>query len=205
MKKIGIILCLLLGFSFAIFAEDTNFPKVGEAVRSIFLLEFAPDAEKQDYVSVKATDEGTLVYKHGKEIKDYKALVFSFFNSTCENCKKEIPELIKLYEEYKEKGLHLFVIAVEPVDTATGESWSTEGVERVKQAAKEWGITCEILDDHYFTIAQRYSVQKGSLISVPATFIVDSTGKYVYTHSGYKEEESVAEWKSVLSKIFAEE
>ena len=73
-------------------AEDLRYSQCGERIPNIIL----PDTSQQNWVSLYDVDaEYTLV---------------SIWESTCGHCKKEMPKLQALYDEWHEKGLEIYAI-----------------------------------------------------------------------------------------------
>ena len=58
-----------------------------------------------------------------KATGNYEGIIFSFCASYCEPCKKEIPELEKLLEIYKDRGLGVYLVALEKKDTSLFRSF----------------------------------------------------------------------------------
>ena len=73
-------------------AEDLRYSQCGERIPNIIL----PDTTQQNWVSLYEVDaEYTLV---------------SIWESTCGHCKKEMPKLQALYDEWHDKGLEIYAI-----------------------------------------------------------------------------------------------
>ena len=90
-------------------------------------------------------------------VKGKKVYLVDFWASWCGPCRKEIPNLKKLYEQYKDKGLEIVSVSIDKDDDAWKKALEEEqlpwpnGVDR---------------DD----IADSYKVQ-----FIPAIFVVDGT------------------------------
>ena len=73
-------------------AEDLRYSQCGKRIPNIIL----PDTTQQNWVSLYDVDaEYTLV---------------SIWESTCGHCKKEMPKLQALYDEWHDKGLEIYAI-----------------------------------------------------------------------------------------------
>ncbi|MBI4979113.1 MAG: TlpA family protein disulfide reductase [Spirochaetes bacterium] len=170
-------------------AAETNFPKAKDKIRNIYLVDFKLSLEGQyKYVSLKDL------------LKNNKVVIGSFFYSTCVNCEKEIPAVQKLMETYKDKGVALVLICSEPVKVSDGESWASEGITRVKNIIAKWNIEGTVLDDHNLVAAKNYGIYTGGVLHAPALFIA-SGDSYVYTHSGWEGDKSIAEIEAVLKQL----
>lgn len=73
-------------------AEDLRYSQCGERIPNIIL----PDTTQQNWVSLYDVDA--------------KYTLVSIWESTCGHCKKEMPKLQALYEEWHDKGLEIFAI-----------------------------------------------------------------------------------------------
>ena len=73
-------------------AEDLRYSRCGERIPNIIL----PDTTQQNWVSLYDVDA--------------KYTLVSIWESTCGHCKKEMPKLQALYDEWHEKGLEIYAI-----------------------------------------------------------------------------------------------
>ena len=128
-----------------------------------------------------ATAEGSLApdftapTPDGKEITlskvKGKVTIIDFWAAWCGPCRKENPNVVKVYEKYHDKGLEIIGI-------------SLDGNPRQKDAKQEWlnaiekdGLTWHHVSNlNYFNgpVAKKYNIR-----SIPATFILDSEGKII--------------------------
>jgi thiol-disulfide isomerase/thioredoxin len=97
-------------------------------------------------------------------------VLLSFWASWCGPCRRELPTVSKLNDEYKSKGL--VVIGV-----------NDEGKGPARHYAREAGLTFPTLDDSGLKAHRRYRVR-----SIPATFLIDAQGKIVRFFRGAKDE-----------------
>lgn len=104
------------------------------------------------------------------EIKG-KVTILDFWAAWCGPCRKENPNLVKIYENYHSKGLEIIGV-------------SLDGNVRQKDAKQDWlnaiekdGLTWhQVSNLNYFNdpVAKKYNIQ-----AIPATFILDSDGKII--------------------------
>ena len=73
-------------------AEDLRYSQCGERIPNIIL----PDTTQKNWVSLYDVDA--------------KYTLVSIWESTCGHCKKEMPKLQKLYDEWHDKGLEIYAI-----------------------------------------------------------------------------------------------
>ncbi|MEZ4838639.1 redoxin domain-containing protein [Flavobacterium sp.] len=96
-----------------------------------------------------------------------KVTIIDFWASWCAPCRKENPNVVALYDEFHDKGLNII-----------GVSLDKEGDEnKWKDAIKADKLTwTQISNLQYWNepIAKKYNVK-----SIPATFILDASGKIV--------------------------
>ena len=105
----------------------------------------------------------TLPAQDGKKISlsDYKGkvIIINFWSTWCPPCRKEIPDFIKLYNKYKDKGFIILGI-------------SSEDKARLKDFVQSNGINYPILIGDN-SVAEAY----GGIQYIPTTFIIDRKGK----------------------------
>lgn len=117
----------------------------------------------------------TLKSLDGKEItlSSYfgkKVVMLEFWATWCNICKKEIPTLIKDYNEYKDRGFELLAIALE-----TGDD------KQVRKMAKEKGMPYPVLIDSDLKVATKIYGLAGP---IPLKVIIGVDGTVKYSHVG---------------------
>jgi peroxiredoxin len=98
-----------------------------------------------------------------KSLADYKnqVLILNVWATWCEPCKKEMPSLQRLYEEYGPKGLKLVAVSID--DYVSEDS--------IRAFAKNFGITFEVLHDSTHAIERVYQTT-----GYPETFVIGPEG-----------------------------
>jgi thiol-disulfide isomerase/thioredoxin len=117
-------------------------------------------------------------------LADYKGKVVfvNFWATWCGPCRQEIPDLIELYKEYKDKGFEIL-----------GVSMDDGGAAVVKPFADQLKINYKILLNGN-KVAGAYGVT-----GIPATFVVDRQGNIRNTLIGIRPKPALeAEIKSLL-------
>jgi len=109
------------------------------------------------------------------KLSDYRGRVvlLEFWATWCPPCRAAIPDIEKIHQRYKDKGLVVLAISLDKGD------WSF-----VKSFLVSYGITYAVLkgtDD----IPERYKVR-----SIPTTMILDKTGKIIKRYVGFGTEEN---------------
>jgi len=90
-----------------------------------------------------------------------KPVLLTFFASWCGPCRHELPDMVKLYQSFKDQGLQ--VIGV-----------NDEGKGTARRFAEESGVPFTVLDDSGEKVHRAYRVW-----NIPVTFVIDSNGKVV--------------------------
>jgi len=108
-----------------------------------------------------------------KTLRDFsnKVTLVTFFFPRCPYCNVELPEIQKMYDRYKEKGLSAVWINVLPEEDKLIPGW---------QVAKNFTVPVLIG-------ASQDAVQRDYRIdSTPATYLLDGDGRVLFHADGYK-------------------
>jgi cytochrome oxidase Cu insertion factor (SCO1/SenC/PrrC family) len=108
-----------------------------------------------------------------KTLKDYsnKVTLVSFFFPRCPYCNVELPQIQKIYDQYKDKGLSAVWVNILPDEVGLIAGW---------QVAKN--LTVPVLIGGSQDALQRdYHVE-----STPTTYLLDENGRVLFREDGYK-------------------
>ena len=127
-----------------------------------------------------------------KVFSDYDLTLVNIFTTWCSPCVNEIPELEKLYEEMKEKGVGVVGVVLDTVGDDGKQDDAT-----VKKA----GVLQEKTKASYPFLIPDSTMMNGRLNGIsafPETFFVDKEGNIVgETYTG---SHSLEEWKEIVEK-----
>lgn len=144
---------------------------------SLFILFFFLSCSKAEIT--KAPDF-TLQDINGKIIKlsDYKGqvIILNFWATWCPPCLAEIPDFVKFYSAYREKGVEIIGIAV------------SSNIDDVKKIISEKKIN--------YTICMsdgKIESQYGGIRAIPTTFIIDKQGNIHQKKIGFMSENELTE------------
>ena len=98
-----------------------------------------------------------------------KVVILNFWASWCGPCKRELPELQKLYGEYAEQGVLVVGISV---DDIAGQA---------RSMAKELGITFPLVLD----VSSQATASTYPFGTLPTSLVLDRRGRVRAKHSGY--------------------
>ncbi|ENH97376.1 thiol-disulfide oxidoreductase [Gracilibacillus halophilus YIM-C55.5] len=91
-----------------------------------------------------------------------KGVMVNFWATYCKPCKKEMPYMQSLYEEYQDRGIEILAVSVD----------STEFV--VNNFVSEYGLTFPILHDKNGEVMDAYGIKP-----LPASLFIDEDGQIV--------------------------
>lgn len=115
------------------------------------------------------------------DFSDKKLIMLNFFESWCGPCVNETPDLVGLYEKYKDDG---FVII-----GAFGSSETSE----VKALAESLGVT-------YPVVPATESMQSYRTQYVPTTVFFDAEGNLL-SDEPYVGSQSYSSWESIITSL----
>lgn len=116
-------------------------------------------------ISFKMTDINGSTVDVKNEFKKHKITIIDFWASWCGPCRQEMPTLVSLYSDYKERGLGIIGVSLDK----DKDAWQTA----VNELNMTWLQLSDLQgwDNH---AAKMYGIQ-----SIPFTIIVDSDGKLI--------------------------
>ena len=127
-----------------------------------------------------------------KVFSDYDLTLVNIFTTWCSPCVNEIPELEKLYEEMKEKGVGVVGVVLDTVG---------DHAKHDDPAVKKAPLLQEKKKAYYPFLIPDSTMMNGRLNGIsafPETFFVDKEGNIVgETYSG---SHSLDEWKEIVEK-----
>lgn len=151
---LGILLAVVLSASPVLGAGDTAMRlKIGEK---------APDFRLKDVMTGKAV---TLSEFAGK-----KVVMLEFWATWCDICKREMPNLVKLQNEWRPKGFELLSIVL-----------PSGNINDIKKIVNEKKLTYPALLDADLAVATKLYGLAGP---IPLKVVIDHKGVIRYTHVG---------------------
>ena len=145
-------------------------------------------AQKDKLPNATLKDINGKTVELNKIVKPGELTVISFWATWCAPCKKELDNMMDLYDDWK-KNYKVHIIAVSVDDARTSA--------KVKSTvnAKGWDYT--VLLDSNEELKRALNIN-----SVPFTIVVNQKGEIVYQHANYKDgdEEALGEKLKALSK-----
>lgn len=102
-----------------------------------------------------------------------KLVIMSFFATYCDPCKKEMPELARLYDTYKDQGLGVMLVSIDKGD---------EQKQEILDLAAKSAVKFPVMHDRFQVVARRYSAER-----LPYMLMLDASGTIRTVHVGYTE------------------
>lgn len=166
MKSLNINIILLVAFILAgcTSNSETNKTANDQMQKQVSDKSNNQQLESDQFVFEAYDTEGTL--HQSTEYVGRQPVVINFWGTWCPPCRMEIPELVKLYDEYSPRGVEMVSLAVrnEPED--------------VVSFANEHGMNWKMwMGNNDLSI--RYDIQ-----GVPTTIFIDSKGNELFRFIG---------------------
>ena len=102
-----------------------------------------------------------------------KVVLLSFFATWCGPCKKELPFLVQLSHEYKERGLRVISVAIDKDEAKWPE---------ILELVAKHKVDYPVVKDRYNLIARQYLGDKTPL---PSVFLIGRDGLVKLVKQGY--------------------
>lgn len=164
---------MIEGFDKLLVSIEQNKAKM-EASELIKVGQKAPD------ISLPAPDGTTYTLSDLKG----KIVLLDFWASWCGPCRKENPNVVRVYEEYEDKGFTVFSVSLDGMDSRTRKRMTSETqidaymqnqkqrwVQAIEQDNLNWKYHVSDLKKWESTAALKYGVS-----SIPKAFIIDRDG-----------------------------
>ena len=146
------------------------------AVSILAMASLAWGADKSALVGKSAPDFSLKDVLQGKDFTlsqfKGKVVMINFFTFFCAPCREEMPDLNKINNEFKDKGLQTLGIALSSDPT------------QIRFLVKQLGLEYPVL-----TGSEKVSQAYGDVVVVPTTFIIDKQGKIVQAIMGTRKKE----------------
>lgn len=116
-----------------------------------------------------------------------KLVLMSFFATYCEPCKKEMPELVRLWEKYEGQGLGIMLVSIDK---------GKEQRDEVVKLAADNKVAFPVLHDRFQVVARRYDAER-----LPYMLMLGPDGVIKRVHVGYTEELKAALENEVRAEL----
>lgn len=114
-----------------------------------------------------------------------RLVVMSFFATYCEPCKREMPFLQALHEEYASRGLQLMSVSLDKEE---------DKIKEAQALAGQHGLSYPVLSDRFQVVGKRYQVE-----TLPCLYFIDASSKVALVKVGYDNDAS----KQILAEVQA--
>ncbi len=135
-------------------------------VVALFLATYSRAQQVGSFSLVDINNKTTSI----NELKGSKVTILDFWASWCKPCLKSMPELNKIYELYKNKGVQVIGINTD----------GPRSTSKVAPLTKSLAITYPVLLDINSTLMTELNVQ-----ALPTLILLDKSGKVSWIHQGF--------------------
>ena len=130
-------------------------------------------------------DQAQALVRFGQVARGQVA-VLDFFRTDCKPCRKSLPALTKLQQQFRGKKVKVMLIALLEED---------EGERKVEAFFKKNRVAFPVLLDAYGSVAKKY-IAKGRSVQLPSLFVIDSRGVVRIRHDS-----AVSDTKELAAQI----
>lgn len=175
--------------------DDSEKPVVTVKIRSnARKLRPAQLLEGKPAPQVQFTTHGGFAF-NSEEIKD-KAVVLKFYTTWCGFCKKSLPKIEEVYQEYKDKGVRFIAVNLDNPNSPRKSKAFTK--EQSLAKLKDLGVTFDVVFDPNKEASKAFKVS-----SFPTMFVLDGSGKVANVSMGAITGSRIIQFKKQLDKILA--
>lgn len=111
-----------------------------------------------------------------RDPKDTRPLLVNFWATWCDPCREEFPDLVKLDNDYRSKGLNFIAVSLDDISDV-----KTAVPQFLKEMKAAMSVVLLNVNDPEPAIK---AVDAGWDGQLPATFLYDKDGKVVFRHFG---------------------
>jgi thiol-disulfide isomerase/thioredoxin len=129
-----------------------------------------------DYSSIREIDLEGLKKILQRDPKDTRPLLINFWATWCDGCREEFPDLVKIDNDYRDKGLNFVSISLDDVTEI-----KTAVPEFLKAMKANMSVVLLNVKDPEPAIHVVDATWDGAL---PATYLYDKDGKVVFKYFG---------------------
>lgn len=188
-------------------SKDADFSKIESTLNKLTeeqqksitatMLKTQIQIKKAEKVAVGATQIGAMAPEFSAPNPDGKTLALNdvkgkltlidFWASWCKPCRRENPNVVKVYEKYHDKGLEIISVSLD--GSRNQKDPKAAWIKAIEDDKLTWSHVSNL---NYFNdpVAKAYNIR-----SIPATFLLDQDGKIVAKNlRGPALEQKVAEY-----------
>ena len=159
---------VMFAVSSIVFAAGVAFA-AGDTAMRLKVGEKAPDFHLKDLADPKGRIVSLSEYV-GAAAKEKKVVMLEFWATWCDICKKEMPNLVRLNNQWKDKGFLLLSVVLQ-----------SGSVDDVKKIMRDKKLNYAVLLDQDLAVATKIYGLAGP---IPLKVVIDHKGIIRYTHVG---------------------
>lgn len=106
-----------------------------------------------------------------------KVVILDIWATWCGPCRMEIPDFVKLQDKYRDRGLEIVGVSIDPLDSRGGG-----GEKAVAPFMKTYGINYTVWMINNYSALGGYPMGQG----IPTTYVLDRSGQVVRTYVGVR-------------------
>ena len=143
---------------------------------------------------INGVDQNGKTISSVEILKSHKILLIFYRGYWCPHCRKHLASVQKHLDEFVEKGVYVIIVSPESAEKTMVTSEKINANFSIvhdvgNKIMNDYGVAYEVSKENvpsYYNFVSKkvaeYNVENNNVLPVPATYLIDINGKFLYVH-----------------------